>query len=509
MSSLKPKSSFFQQSLASCPRINHDKRTETAYRIYEQFRDGHYLVHKTTRAGATTSLITESMNRNEKVLCLVPTNRIADETIVKDAKIFCDRKQTDIIHLPSNHKCIYNQELCEEFPDLKKLPILPLAETCESKNGTCKHYEHCEITAIFRRPNADGIVLTYHKLAALLLASTRPNTTAERILQEINSTHNVILDEVHEMQYGKREDLTIYDSINGSRWKLERFESASNEFEYIGQVINRMKEIKKDEHVQIMIHEVLGGAESKNYWKNHLTKKIINPCYKLNNQVNESKMAVGTIKEIIELTKVREDYDLSMGDILDLHKMMSLVTSEVISSNAIKDQGIIKINLTCIDAILQNMINSFVMSMQTGKRRIFLTSATICSYDYSKLFLGHVKPVNISFGIGGDPLNTNLKMVILADNKKYHAVGSRSRYNLKGEIVNRIREILHCYGAENCKIVTVNMKEARGLEHALEDAGIKHQVTYYKAPDMMGVASEARIMIVVGIAYKPSNAVVH
>lgn len=148
-------------------------------------------------------------------------------------KKFCDRKKTEIIHLPSNHICVHNQELCKEFPDLKKLPILPIAENCEK----CKHYNRCEITAIFRKPEADGIVLTYHKLAALLLASTRPNTTAERIIKEINNTQNIIHDEVHEMQYGKREDLIVYDSLNGSRMKLDRFKSTSKDFEYIGQVI--------------------------------------------------------------------------------------------------------------------------------------------------------------------------------------------------------------------------------------------------------------------------------
>jgi len=56
------------------------------YRIYEQLKTGNYLVHKTTRAGATTSFITESMNRMEKFLCIVPTNKIADDTIVTDAK---------------------------------------------------------------------------------------------------------------------------------------------------------------------------------------------------------------------------------------------------------------------------------------------------------------------------------------------------------------------------------------------------------------------------------------
>ena len=51
---------------------------------------------------------------------------------------------------------------------------------------------------------------------------------------------------------------------------------------------------------------------NKDYWKQHLTKRAINPCYKVGNKVTESKIAVGTIKEIIELTKVREEYNLEV-----------------------------------------------------------------------------------------------------------------------------------------------------------------------------------------------------
>ena len=48
------------------------------------FQQGHIEVFKTTRAGATTSLNAESGNRDEKFTCIVPTNKIADETIVRD-----------------------------------------------------------------------------------------------------------------------------------------------------------------------------------------------------------------------------------------------------------------------------------------------------------------------------------------------------------------------------------------------------------------------------------------
>jgi hypothetical protein len=108
--------------------------------------------------------------------------------------------------------------------------------------------------------------------------------------------------------------------------------------------------------------------------------------------------------------------------------------------------------------------------------------------------------------MGGDPLNTNSKMLILADHKKYNAIGDRSRYILKDEIVRRIGEILHTYQGEPIEIVTVNRKEARALEKALTEAGTPAKVDYYKSKRMIGVACQSRIMIAIGLAYKKANA---
>jgi hypothetical protein len=96
-------------------------------------------------------------------------------------------------------------------------------------------------------------------------------------------------------------------------------------------------------------------------------------------------------------------------------------------------------------------------------------------------------------------------MLILADHKKYNAIGDRSRYILKDEIVQRIGEILHTYQGEPVEIVTVNRKEARALEKALTEAGTPAKVDYYKSKRMIGVACQSRIMIAVGLSYKKAN----
>jgi len=495
--------SNIQFTLEQSPRKNQDKRMQTAFYIYQNLEAGSYLIHKTTRAGCTTALVAESMNRDEQFLCVVPTNWIADKTVVADSKKYSDLDNADVIHIPANHECLFNKMLCEECPDLKKLPILPLAGTCSK----CAQFDDCQVTAILRRPDAKGFVVTYKKLAALMMASeNRPNAMAEKVLDILKTSKNIILDEVHEIQFGDVTSITVYDDFFFNRVNLDKYFLMLPNFKYLARVVSQFHLINTDPKIKTAIHEVLGGAQDENYWKHHLTKSLSNPSPGIVDGENETKVIVGAYNEIIELTKEREKYSLEMNDVLDLYTMLSIVMSKVISVNAIRDQGIIKVNLSAVDQTAIKMVQSYTMSMQSENRRIFLTSATICSYDYGKMFMGGVKPTKISFGVGGDPMNTNSKMLILADSKKYYAIGRESMYNKRDEIVNKVIEILSRWGDDDCIIITLNTREAQKLEKALKEAGHPHGVTYYKAPEMMGVSSDARIMIAIGIANKPSNA---
>lgn len=491
-----------QVTLKQSPRKNQDKRMQTAFQIYDYFDSGNYLIHKTTRAGCTTALVAESLNRNEKFTCVVPTNWIADKTVVADSKKYSDLEDVDIIHIPANHECLLNKLMCDACPDLKLLPILPLAGSC----GKCAQYDRCGVTAILRNPDAKGVVVTYKKLAALMLAcDSRPNAMAADVLEVISQSRNMILDEVHDIQFGESTSFTVYDDKLFNRVNLDKYNPMLSDFTYMRRVITQFAIMMKEDKIKNSIIEVLGGAQDESYWKHHLNISLKNPSPGIVDGENETKVIIGAYNEIIELTKERKKYGLEMDDVLDLYKMMSIVMSDVISVNAIRDNGIIKINLSAVDKSTVKMIQSYTMSMQSDKRRIFLTSATICSYDYGKMFMGGVPPRKISFGTGGDPMNSNSKMLILADSKKYHVIGDRSLYNKKDEIIGRIIDILDGWGDENCIIITLNTSEAFKLKTALGEAGRPHDVTYYKAPEMMGVSSDARVMIAVGIANKPSN----
>lgn len=494
------------QTQLTCPRKNNDIRIKTAWDIYNTFEEEMIILYKTTRAGCTTALVAEALNRFEKSLVIVPTNHIAEKTVIKDAKTYSDRDSSDIIHIPSNHKCIINEEMVEQWPDLAKLPILPLADKCTE----CNSYDACPVTAILRREGKDGIVLTYDKLAALMLASgTRPNTMAEDILKHISKSKNAVFDEIHELQYGKSVSLTVYDDKKHDKYvDLAKYITISSKFKYITSVIIQFKQFLDDTKTKIAVLEAFQGAESEDYWKHKLSITLDNKYNEIDflTGCDPNKALMGTYAEIIELTKHKDEYDLTMYDIISIYDMMRIILNEKIVVHSIRDKGRIKVNLVAVDKLYTSMIRSFIMSIQNKINRVMLTSATICSHDYDRYFMSNTKPKKILFGSSGDPMNTNSKMLILADNKKYSTIGKCSRYNRLEEIVGRIKTILEMYGEDECIIITLSIREAVELQKYLKTIGIEKSVTYYKAPEMMGVSSKSRIMIAVGVADKPSNA---
>ncbi len=502
MSSTTPASPF--QTPLVVPRTNQDRRIATAYNLLNAYLEGLYIVHKTTRAGCTTALVAESLNREERFLVVVPTNKIADKTVIEDSVKYSDRNTSNVIRIPSNHACLKNQELCEKYPDLHKLPILPLADSCPE----CENYYSCPVTRILHEHRScDGIALTYQKLVALMMASSsRPNTTAEQVLVNISRIHNAVFDEVHEIQYGRSTGIAIYNDVRkDTKWlDTSRYIPLMEHFDHIRKVVVAFGMMMGEADVQNAVMQTYNNAADDNYYRHKLSKTLKN-CY-CDVGEDSAKFIMAVYSDIIKLTIARKEYKLSMLDVLDLYRIMNIVMSEQVVIHGTRDRGAIKIWMVAVDRMFTSMLSSFIMSIQNKARRTLLTSATICSHDYDQYFMDRTCPHDITFGMGGDPMDTNSKMLILADSKRYHVTGGRSRYNKKHEILQRITTLLDLYGDDDCTIITLSIAEAMEMEKELEAFGHPHHVTYYKAPEMMGISSDARVMIAVGLADKPSNA---
>lgn len=484
-------------------RFNKDIRISLAYALFEEVPRGNVLLVGTPRSGRTTSVIAESYNRGEPVLVVEPTIRIAKETVT-DALNQADKgfKRQAVIHIPSNRSCTKIKAMIEEYPILNQLPVLPLPELCFE----CEEYIECEYMAIHRAADneIDVITLTTHKLIALMLS---PNPVSTEILEKLRRvTKNVIFDECHKLEREETKRVTLLKSNaeDTTYSNFEQYESLRNEYKTITSVVDKFKEIAFSEEVKTATNEILNQAiDRSRVFEKHLRKTFPND----NGDVLVRRGQVsGTHNEIVKLTKTLtrgEGNEIKFKNILMLYDMLAIVTAPMVAISTINNKGSIEVQIVARDHIQRDMITEFFGQM-SAKRRIILTSGSVGSFDYGQLFPNKIN--KIVWGKGGDPKNANSKMMVLADHKMYTHRGRDSLYKSFPEIVDGIIKIKREF--YKITIVAMNSTWASDIKKALETKGIhleKGEIDYYNSTSSMGVESDYRAMITVGIAHKPAN----
>lgn len=66
--------------------------------------------------------------------------------------------------------------------------------------------------------------------------------------------------------------------------------------------------------------------------------------------------------------------------------------------------------------------------------------------------------------------------------------------------------MLESFGSQNCMIIVASIAEQVRFKELFKAVDCPQEVTYYKAGDTMGVASDKRVCIAIGAAHKPANA---
>lgn len=512
---------------------NRDLRIITASNEYKSTSCGDIIFeNKTTRNGTSTSLLSESINRKEFFCVVEPTGMIAEKTVKVDAITYCDNKKAKISRIPSSHQCIQNMLLCEEHPVLKKLPFLPLPENCIVK---CKFYDVCEMTECARVDNLSGVTLTYAKLYALNIAYNRylescdflsqfgqvPNPTiAKKIIDLLrDKCVNLIFDECHILERPEMKSVELLNySVKKNKIKRELNIGCyqklidTNEFTHLTVLIDAFRDLVYKEwdfkewygNVIKTRDDTLEEAKAKSYYNKHLSSTLITPTFKDIKDEVKSKFISGVFAQIMDAAIRMEELELNLYEIIRLYDMLAIVLSQFICIHATRSNDNISVYLSTNDDIQSFIIRKFIGKMR--KSRIIFTSATIGGYQYDNLFSHlNVKPKYRMFGENGDIMRTNDKMLIIADSKKYHEIGRDSIDINRQEICQNIAQIADTYGEDNCMVITVSIDKAESIGNSLRGLGYNIQCAYYRAPEVMGVTCDKRIIIAVSPAYQPSN----
>lgn len=501
-----------------------DIRTKLAFDILSRHLRGNLKLKKVIRAGATTSFIVASLEREERILVIVPTNRIAQNTIINDVKKVWqiekdeELKDKDIVQILSNHKCIHNQIAFEEHPDLEALQFLLVKENCGEK---CEYFNDCPNMAIIKNPDAKVIVITADKLAALMLAAgkkkhkkgevTEDLSISERMLKIIKSVKNILFDEAHWMETLTPVSVDIVQhKISRSNEPvsepiylepLAKYTPILNEFLGIGTNSSLQEQEKENKYASIItmlvafkqilddrsyetnitkaVQTILDQVSAKDYYDKHVTEIRANPWRIKTDLVTLCALAIEMITKEEHVLK----YNLSnISDINIWFAIATIVTSDLLKINAIRSNENITVNISVANRMKLEMIRDFIRSVQyddnKGDRQknrdklIILTTATFGEYDYKNLFLKGTKLDREMFGKEGDPLKTNEHVLVLPDTKTYSI--DRGDYSARSriyEIAYQIAQVINEVG--ECLVIAPNKEQADFLDKKLLELGYR------------------------------------
>ena len=503
---------------------------------------GNWMIYKTTRSGGSTGIMAEMINEckfgNKETFCaIVPTTRAAMDTVISGASMYAGMHPSEgeekITLIPANIKCIINDAECDEYPSLKKLPLMPLGDRCIDSGTPCEHFEECPVTRILRDGYEYGVVLTQHKLAALMLASTmapkykdtEPSIPTQ-IINSLSTVRNVIFDEAHKMEYDDSRALLIANMPDPDIVSsMGVYRSWIGDMPYMTLVLDAYEKILASRDVKnaVMQHIERHKRETK-LFKSHGSITLDNPIgYKVRHQEDEDDeylFFIDAYKEIIRCMKyARDDEDIKI--VLELYTVLCIIMGHQLHVANIRICGKDKIFLTTVDTARNSMTGAFLRHMErNADKRIILMSATFGSMDYKDyiFFRDPIQPV--LFGPGGDPLRTNDKMLIISSGNRRDQMRIYKNGPEIEQLLDRIIAIKNKFETnltknymlyidhrkDNVNIITTSARHAKYLEKKLAERNVYINVDYYNSVNTIAVACASRVLIAIGCAEKPMNA---
>jgi len=520
-----PQSDFVEHFL----KQEEDPRATTAKRFYDEVHSGIVKLHKTTRAGATVALCSESIRRNELFTLVCRTNRNVTKTVKEETSSVVGRP-INVIHIMRNAFCPRIQEQIKKHPSIEKLGFMPLPD-CDSCNVL-----PCPIREAFEMPveQVQGYSLTYAKLQSLVLSRSRK--VSDLLDKLAFQSRNIVFDEVQMLQEGTTVAVSLWEKKAGQEHTLnmQPYSKLIESSPLIQRFLEKVAEIIESVQPEI---ERLRKESAIDHYRKHLASTVENPAYKRAKEeqskqeateqaererlqklhpdkpwIGIAEMMAGyseAIREVLredipfsEIVKIQEvligaiqepeKHGLAEEHIITLSKLLLAVNADSFTVSYVRGLDGEQISLQAQDTLIYRTLQAFISKAleNSGEKRIVFTTATFGSLKFEKL-LGIE---NISNYIWGDPLNTSSKLLVVADKSRI------SPYNFTKKlqhVKDLIKAVIDRYGPENVEICTMNREWSRKL-------GISS--TWYGSDLTEGVASRKRIWIFVGLAEKPVNA---
>jgi hypothetical protein len=441
------------------------------------FLDGKdHVIHKTTRAGFTTSFVKAASRSDKRVLLIAPTRKIISDTMGKTA---------DIVRIYGNAKCIYNQEAISKEPLLAELP-LSIPEKCEG----CKHAEDCPILDIERDPDAQMISLTYAKFEAIMCSDSKRATALREIIGGIDV---VMCDEAHHLVANDVPKISMKFNTEDLARKLHSFPLLCITCNLWERFKNSITYIADDLMLQV-----------EDYFDTWLIREL---------DIQDRILPENIPKfwgELRKLAKQHKKLGVSREEVLALRDITTILSSDKARLSYIREDEVGSLYICAKIGRLNGAIHDYLKSYAKGASAIFVSGTMFEPFpDFFQTIVGRENLMKC-YGITSeqdifpDLMHTNTKMTVYADTFRLSGTTPQKMTKIP-DIVARIEEISEAEGHAPIHLFSPNIKfherlkkELKGYPNIFSD--------YYRSDNTMGVKGEMRIAIAVGQAEVPKNA---
>lgn len=494
------------------------------------------LIHKNTRVGSSTNIISRAAEYEKKLLSIGPTIRTCTD-MVEEGIALSIRKDARYEYDCANKEGECFKERCRKTPSLMtdgkvvNIDSNKCAYKEKGKTTYCEHYNYCQVTKLLRidLSKVDIITITHAKFASYQRAHQHwldtkhmrknelPPIPVQKY-QKLRKWCNIVFyDECHYLELPDITSKLIYKNNTPIKYDNLRQYAFKNEdgvpkFPLIEAMVEHYIELLEHPRIIKVRNEVIGRAGTENHWKVHLCDSIRNP-YKFifrdeNGQPYEHQESgmlefFDLMLELIEHIGNKNSHRTS-EDINTLYCIAKIITADIIALSSSRTGENISVELLVNDDSKRKNTAHLMRKFNKAGKKIIMTSATIGEHDYGQyLGKGYLKTF---WGGNGDPLNTNANMMVLCDSRTYDL--RNVDYGLLSNLDNitdQIIRYLNAYGNDDVIIFAMSKHGATVIKDALAEKGHYHYVDYYGSPSSVGVSNDARVVISVLLAEKPSN----
>ena len=443
------------------------------------FLDGKdYAIHKVTRAGFTTSFVIAASRSNKRVLLVSPTRKIISDTMKGAAE--------DIVGIYGNVACYYNKIEIAKEPLLEQLPM-SIPRKCDN----CEYADDCHILDIERDPDAPMKSLTAAKLEAIMFSDSERAQYLRDVLRDIDV---VLFDEAHTL-------VTSDVAKIPSTVHLHNLKEKIVQYPLLVKAQRKWTELRMS--IEPELNDLWAQVEQDPY--NWLVREIKVPWTLTE---DDQRMIWG---ELRTLAKKHEELNVTEEEVIQLRDIIEILSQDTARLSYISHDGSGEIYVCGALGRMNGAVKDYLKNNAKNASAIFVSGTLFEPYpNYFRKVAGRDKFMRVTDwpleqATFPDLCNTNSKMTIYADSNRLSGDNRQKHSRISG-IIERIKEISKAKGNEPIHVLAPNIALHASLHKALSKEYPNLFWDYYRSTNTIGVESDRRTIIAIGLAEVPKNA---